>query len=199
MLGRIYAFLYDLIFAPLEWAGLHRLRSETVAPAEGEVLEVGVGTGLNLPLYTRARSVAAIDPDPAMIERAEWRRKQSPVPVSLVQTRVENLPFANETFDEVVVTLAFCSVADPLRGFLELRRVLKPCGRLRLLEHVRSADTIVATTQDIVTPGWKRVFGGCHPNRETLVTLKEAGFDVRQVQKHLGDILLQIDASSSCA
>lgn len=195
MRGRVYAFLYDLLMAPLEWAGLRGLRRELVAPAEGRVLEVGVGTGLNLALYRRATSITAVDPDLAMLERASGRLARSHMPTLLVQARAEALPFSDGSFDEVVATLVFCTVGDPRRGFRELWRVLQPDGQLRLLEHVKSAGPILAAMQDLVTPAWSAAFGGCHPNRTTLITLRDAGFDVHQARNRLGDVLLTIVTS----
>ena len=164
------------------------IRQELVSKATGVVLEIGAGTGLNFPFYTpeRCERVEAIEPDPAMIRYANQRLKAARVPITLTPASIEALPFADQTFDSVVATLVFCSVADPLQGFREIQRVLKPGGVLLLLEHVRSEGNISASIQDALVPLTTRLAGNCHWNRDTAQTVKDAGFQItelRQVMK----------------
>ncbi len=130
------------------------LRKEIIAQARGIVLEVGAGTGLNFALYDpeHVERVEAVEPDTAMLRYARERMKTARVPITLTQAPVEALPFADETFDSAVATIVFCSVTDPLRGFSEIRRVLKPGGSLFLVEHVRAQGTFARRLQDIITP-----------------------------------------------
>src|SRR5579884_4108464 len=130
------------------------LRQETAGQAYGIVLEVGAGTGLNFSWYRpeRVERVEAIEPDSAMLAYARERLLQATVPISLTQASVEALPFADSTFDSVVVTLVFCSVEDPAQGMQEIKRVLKPEGTLFLFEHVRSQGTWIGRLQDALVP-----------------------------------------------
>jgi ubiquinone/menaquinone biosynthesis C-methylase UbiE len=157
-----------------------RLRSEIAGAARGVVLEVGAGTGLNFAYYDPAKveRVEACEPDPAMRRYAQQRAGLARVPLELSDACAEALPYADETFDSVVVTLVFCSVADPLGGFAEVRRVLKPQGVLLMIEHVRAPGRLTARVQDLLTPLMRRMAGNCHWNRATLSTLQDAGLRV---------------------
>ncbi|WP_069804758.1 class I SAM-dependent methyltransferase [Thermogemmatispora onikobensis] len=175
----LFAAVYErLSRAGGEWE--EALRREVVGAAQGHVLEVGAGTGLNFAYYDprRVEGVEAVEPDPAMLRYAQRRQGEAPVPLRLHQARVEELPFANETFDSALATLVFCSVEEPARGFAEIRRVLKPGGLLLLAEHVRAASPVTARLQDLLTPLTRRCAGNCHWNRATLTTLAGAGLRV---------------------
>ena len=102
------------------------------------------------------------------------------MPINLVQAPVEKLPFADESFDSVVVTLVFCSVRDPQRGLSEVRRVLKPGGALLMAEHVRGRGAVIVTMQNIITPMTRLLIGNCHWNRDTEKVVREAGFAIEQ-------------------
>jgi ubiquinone/menaquinone biosynthesis C-methylase UbiE len=130
------------------------LRKEVIGQAQGIVLEVGAGTGLNFALYNpeQIERVEAVEPDSAMLRYARERLKTARVAITLTQAPVEALPFADETFDSAVATLVFCSVTDPMRGLSEIRRVLKPGGTLLLIEHVRAQGAFARRLQDIITP-----------------------------------------------
>jgi ubiquinone/menaquinone biosynthesis C-methylase UbiE len=158
------------------------LRQELVSQATGVVLEIGAGNGLNFPFYapSRCERVEAVEPDPAMVRYARQRLNQAQVPVTLTEASIEALPFADHIFDSVVVTLVFCSVADPLQGFHEIQRVLKPGGTLFLLEHVRANGAMAAGIQDALVPVTTRLFGNCHWNRNTVQTVEQAGFRITQ-------------------
>jgi SAM-dependent methyltransferase len=156
------------------------LRQDTAGRASGVVLEVGAGNGLNFPYYDPARveRVEATEPDATMLRYARNHLKHAHVPVHLTQAAAENLPFADATFDSAVVTLVFCSVDDPLRGFREIMRVLKPGGTLYLLEHVRSRNAFLAGVQNSMTPISRAVNVNCSWNRNTARTLSAAGCDI---------------------
>lgn len=155
--------------------GLARWRAELVALAQGRVLEVGCGTGLGLRDFgVGVQGVWGIDPNASSLRRA---RRRSPG-AGLAVASAEHLPFAEASFDCVVSSLVFCSVPEPLRGLHEIRRVLKPDGRLLMLEHVQSQARIPARLLDLLQPPWTAMTGGCHPNRHTERTVEAAGFRI---------------------
>jgi ubiquinone/menaquinone biosynthesis C-methylase UbiE len=166
------------------------LRQETAGQAYGVVLEVGAGTGLNFSWYRpeQVERVEAIEPDSAMLAYARERVRQAGVPIRLTQASVEALPFADASFDSVVVTLVFCSVEDSAQGMQEIKRVLKPQGTLFLFEHVRSQSAWVARLQDALVPLTTRMFGNCHWNRDTAQTVQEAGFAITHVRRVKGGL-----------
>jgi ubiquinone/menaquinone biosynthesis C-methylase UbiE len=130
------ARLYDFFMALPEALGLRRLRRDALCGLRGRVLEVGVGVGKNLPLYPpTVECVVGVDPDPAMLKKAEQRAREVPFPVELVLAGAEGLPLEEGSFDAVVSTLVFGTVAEPARAFEEVRRVLKGSGEFRLVEH----------------------------------------------------------------
>jgi len=158
------------------------LRQEVAGLARGVVLELGAGNGLNFAYYDPARvaRVEATEPDAAMLAYARARAATAPTPIHLTQATAERLPFADETFDSAVATLVFCSVGDPLTGLREVWRTLKPGGALLMVEHVRSRNPLIGGIQTAVTPLTCRMLGGCHWNRETERTVREAGFTIEQ-------------------
>lgn len=193
-MGELLAAMYDPLIAPFDPMGVRKWREWVVSAARGRVLELGVGTGLNLPRYRAASSIAAIDPDGASLRRALARRNGNGESISLHQARAEELPFADESFDAVLGTLVFCSIGDPPRALDEARRVLKTGGTFRLVEHVRVDNRWLAGAQDLVTPLWKEIAGGCHLNRDTGAAVERAGFRVRAVHRHIGGLFIGIDA-----
>jgi ubiquinone/menaquinone biosynthesis C-methylase UbiE len=177
----VIGWLYDLVSRGAEKGGLGERRHELVSALEGEVLEVGAGTGLNLPHYERAIRVVAVEPAPSMARRLAKRAPEASVPVEIVSGSAEALPFPDESFDTAVVTFVFCSVEDPGVALAEVRRVLRPGGRLVLLEHVRGEGRL-ARWQDRLTPLHRKVAGNCHLNRDTRATVAAAGFDATGVE-----------------
>jgi ubiquinone/menaquinone biosynthesis C-methylase UbiE len=168
--------LYDAMMTAAEATGFGAWRRDLVADARGRVLDVGCGTGRNLPLYPPRTRVVAVDLRIELLLAARRRRPDAP----LVIASAEALPFAPGTFDTVVSGLVFCSVASPLCGLREVRRVLDRDGRLRMLEHVRSTVPLMAWWQDRIQPAWTWVSGGCHPNRDTESTVAAAGFEIER-------------------
>ncbi|MEX0684221.1 MAG: class I SAM-dependent methyltransferase [Dehalococcoidia bacterium] len=172
-----FAAIYDRMMAPGEKL-LGPIRQEMLGDVSGEVLEIGAGTGANFRYYAPGTHVVATEPDPYMMERAKKRAAEAPANIELHQVAAEDLPFPDATFDYVIDTLVLCSVKDPRKALSEIRRVLKPGGELRLYEHVRYQNPIGALSQDVISPLWQWVGAGCHPNRDTGRTLREAGFEV---------------------
>jgi len=166
------AWFYDSFMTLIEWTGLKRWRIWLVGGVRGRVLEVGCGTGRNLPLYAPETRVVALELDRHVLRAA--RRRASHIP--LVLGDAETLPFRDGQFDTVVSGLVFCTVRDPMRGLAEVRRVLTADGELRMIEHVRSTSPVVGRLQDLGQPAWTWIAGGCHPNRDTEANVEAAGF-----------------------
>jgi ubiquinone/menaquinone biosynthesis C-methylase UbiE len=180
----LFAMTYDRQMARAEQAGLHAMRERLLAGAAGQVLEIGAGTGGNLPCYGPAvEALTMTEPEPAMIRRLERRARdqahaQAPE-VMVLRAPAEDLPFDDATFDVAVSTLVLCGVSDQPRALRELRRVLRPGGRLLFLEHVRSDDPGTARFQDRMN--WlNRLVVRCDCNRPTLARIQAAGFTVTQ-------------------
>jgi ubiquinone/menaquinone biosynthesis C-methylase UbiE len=173
---------YDLLGGLAERKGFGERRRRLVGGLEGEVLEIGAGTGLNLPHYDGASRVVALEPDRQYRRRLQRRASDARVPVEVVEGNAETLPFPEGSFDHVVASLSLCSV-DDLDGALgELRRVLRPGGTLRFLEHVRG-DGRLARWQDRLTPLQRRLADGCHLNRDTEAAIERAGFRIEEVER----------------
>lgn len=149
-----------------------------VRRAHGVVVELGAGTGANLPFYDRAAigRLLLVEPSPAMRARLAGVADGAEV----VDATAARLPLEDASADAVVATLVLCSVPDLDRALAEIRRVLRPGGRLLLLEHVRSDDPAAAVWQDRIDPVWCRVAQGCHPNRDTLAHVRAAGFEISE-------------------
>jgi ubiquinone/menaquinone biosynthesis C-methylase UbiE len=135
--------------------------------------------------------VVGVDPNPAMLERARARAAATAVPVALEVGRAEALPVETGRFDTAVASLVFCTVDDPSAAAREIHRALKPDGELRFLEHVRSPGRRLARLQDLVTPAWRCFFGNCHPNRDTLGVLTQAGFAIERLTRRLGGVVVE--------
>jgi ubiquinone/menaquinone biosynthesis C-methylase UbiE len=178
---RVFAALYDRLFAASEKAGLRTMRAQVLAEARGRVLELGAGTGLNLDHYGGAvQELVLTEPDPHMAKRMRSKvsAAETPFVVNVVETGAESLPFEDRSFDTVVSTLVFCTIPDPQAAAAEVSRVLKPDGRLLVLEHVRGAHGgRLERWQDRLERPWGLFAGGCHPNRDTVAMLG-AHFDV---------------------
>jgi ubiquinone/menaquinone biosynthesis C-methylase UbiE len=178
----VIGWLYDLMARRAEDAGLRDQRHALLADLEGDVVEIGAGTGASLPHYERARRVVAVEPDPSMAKRLPAKIAEARVPVEVHAGTAEALPFEDASFDAAVSTFVLCSVSDPAAAVAEMRRVLKPGGTLVLLEHVRGEGR-VARWQERLTPLHRKLAGNCHLNRDTLATVAAAGFDTTGVER----------------
>lgn len=165
-------FLYDAMCWALEATGLEAWRAWLVEGARGRTLDVGCGTGRNLPLYDAGTFVVGLDPSADALARARQRAPHVP----LVRGSAEALPFRPGAFDTVVSGLVFCSVPNASRGLAEVKRALSEGGQLRMLEHVRADAGWRAKLQDMIQPAWTCLAGGCHPNRATESAVESAGF-----------------------
>src|SRR5205823_6359033 len=149
--------------------------------ATGDVLEIGGGTGANLPFYGGVETLTLAEPDKPMVRRLERRLRERSLGARLLRAPAEDLPFEDDSFDAVVSTLVLCSVDDQPRAMRELRRVLRPGGRLLFMEHIRSEEEKVARLQDRLN--WlNRLVVHCDCNRPTLDTMRAQGFDLTRVQ-----------------
>lgn len=153
---------------------MRRWREWLAQGAQGRTLDLGCGTGRSLPLFPKGARAFGLDPSMDALRRARRRVPQ----VSLVRASAQALPFRDGTFDTVVSSLVFCSVADQAKGLAEVRRVLRPDGQLRMMEHVRARNRLGARLQDLIQPAWTLVARGCHPNRDTERAVESAGFRI---------------------
>lgn len=156
-------------------------RERVIGAAEGRVLEIGAGSGLNLKLYKVGVSeVIALDPDPALLRIA--KAKQASRPVSYIEASAEEIPLDDKSVDTVVTTWTLCSIPDVARALQDVRRVLKPGGRLLFVEHGLASEQNVRKWQNRLTPLWVRISGGCHLNRPIANMIEGAAFRLEKLE-----------------
>jgi ubiquinone/menaquinone biosynthesis C-methylase UbiE len=177
------AALYDPFFWLAERAGLAARRHALVAQARGRVLEIGAGTGLNVPHYPPGLELVLTEPDEAMAARLRWRVAALGRPATVVIAGAEALPFPDDSFDTVVSTLVLCTVPDQAAALAEIQRVLTPGGRLLFLEHVRSDSPRWARWQDRLNGPWRAFADGCNCNRSTLQALADSPLRLGHVDR----------------
>jgi len=183
--ARVYdrmASIYDLMEAPMEWMGGRSRRKSVISGARGDVLEIGVGTGANLEHYPEDVSLTGIDISEKMLGRARKRAADLGREARLELADVESLPYPDESFDTVTATCVFCSVDDPVQGLREVRRVIRPDGEVRLLEHVRPRSPLLGKLFDLVTPVTRRLMGPAI-NRRTEENVAAAGLELEAVRR----------------
>ena len=153
--------------------------------AEGNILEVGIGTGLNLPWYVpeKVAKVTGIDPSTDPWNAGRIVPEELPFDFEFIAVSAEKLPFADESFDTVVMTYNLCTIPDPVAALNEIRRVLKPGGRLLFCEHGLSPEAGIAKWQGILDPPWTHVSGGCHLDRDIPALIRLSGFDMVNLQE----------------
>jgi SAM-dependent methyltransferase len=161
-------------------------REKVVPRATGVVLEIGIGPGLNLPLYdpSRVERVIGVDPNESFLRLGREERGRCAVPLEIVVAPAEALPLADGSIDTAVVTFTLCSVDDPLRALAEVRRVLKPGGRVLFLEHGLSDDPAVARWQHRLNPVWRPLAVGCNLTRPVRGLFAQAGFRIDKVEEY---------------
>lgn len=183
-MSRVVAAIYDRFMRKTEEAGLCAWRAELLERARGNVLEIGAGTGANLPHYREVDRLVLAEPDPHMRRRLETKLGAATVPTEVIDASVEDIPAADGTFDVVVSTLLLCSVRDQARALAEIYRVLGEGGSLLFLEHVAAHDNPGRLRwQHRVEPVWKLVSDGCHVTRDTHGAILEAGFEIQAIER----------------
>jgi ubiquinone/menaquinone biosynthesis C-methylase UbiE len=187
------AWRYDFLESPMEMMAFSKLRKEMLADVSGKVLDVGTGTGKNLPYYPAGVELVGIDISPKMLAKAKTRAEKLGLDVDLQVMDVENLQFPDSTFDFIVVTFVFCSVSDPIKGLRELARVVRDDGTILLLEHVRSENRVLGKIMDWLNPEARALFGP-NINRRTVENIKRAGLEVVSVESKGSKILKKIVA-----
>lgn len=192
-MGSLFPKVYDAAMQPLEATRFKQVRTELVGKAEGRVLEIGSGTGINFPYYKNATHVDAIEPNPSMSKRAGDRLRNARVHIQVHEIGAESLPFDNNTFDTVVATLVFCTIPDPIKALAEIQRVSKPGAVLLFFEHVRMEPFLLSKSQDILNPLWEKLCDGCQLNRETLTLIKDSGIEVTKVKAYYAKLFLYIE------
>ncbi|MBD9416944.1 methyltransferase domain-containing protein [Pseudomonas sp. PDM16] len=161
-----------------------KTRAQVVPMAEGRVLEIGIGTGLNLSFYDaqKVSAIVGVDPAAQMQTLARQRAANIGIPVEMVALELGQIQAADASFDSIVCTFTLCTIPDPLAALQEMRRVLKPGGKFLFSEHGRAPDAGVRAWQNRITPLWKPLAGGCHLNRDIPALLSAGGFHIREVQ-----------------
>lgn len=168
-----------LLHLAMRQEALLPFRERVIGTAEGRVLEIGIGSGLNLPLYGPAvRTVIGLEPSPELLRMARGRAAGAPVPVELLEASAEAVPLEDASIDTVVTTWTLCTIPDTSRALAEMRRVLKPGGALLFVEHGRAPEPSVARWQDRLDPLWRRAAGGCHLNRKIDDLIAGGGFRI---------------------
>jgi ubiquinone/menaquinone biosynthesis C-methylase UbiE len=160
-----------------------RYRRKVIPPAAGEVLEIGAGSGLNLPFYgSQVQRLHALEPSQALLRMASRKLPGAPFEVELLRGSAEEIPLADRSIDTVVTTWTLCSIPDVAKALREARRVLKPGGSLLFVEHGHAPDASVAAWQRRIEPLWKPLAGGCHLTRRIDRLIREAGFEIVELE-----------------
>jgi ubiquinone/menaquinone biosynthesis C-methylase UbiE len=182
--GRIFAWGYDWFLSGTEEAGLTDARRDLLAQAGGRCLEIGAGTGLNLELWPAAvEELVLTEPDPHMAAKLRKKLGKSDRRAEVIEVPGERLPFDDDSFDTVVLTLVLCTAPDPPAVLREVQRVLRPGGRFLFLEHVRSEDPKLARWQDRLHGAWYLFGDGCHCNRDTVRTIEESPLELEGFER----------------
>lgn len=193
-MSRQFAKWYDFFMSPLEKRKFQRIRAELLSKASGRVLELGSGTGINFPLYKEVEEVDAIEPNPHMIERSFAKRKESVIPINMVQASAEDLPFEDNSFDTLVATLVFCTIPNVEKAINEIKRVCKPEAKILLFEHVKMDNPFLVKLQDLLTPAWKKFCDGCCLNRETISVFEAHSLPIIKMQKYYNGLFVSAEA-----
>lgn len=155
-------------------------RAKIVPLASGKVLEVGIGSGLNIPFYdaSKVEMLFGLEPSPEMMSLAKKRKARGDIPVEFLECPAEQIPLEDDLVDSVVITYTMCTIPDPITALAEMRRVLKPGGKLLFCEHGIAPDRSVERCQYFLNPVWKRLGGGCNLNRPIPVLIERGGFEI---------------------
>ncbi len=182
----IFARFYARLSAGMEGAGVGQVRDQLLTGLSGSVIEIGAGNGLNFTHYPASvTSVLAVEPEPHLRGIAERSASAAPVPIEVTDGTAEQIPAADGSFDTVVATLMLCSVPDLAVALAEMRRVLRPGGELRFMEHVRAETAGCRRIQRLADATiWPACFGGCHASRDPVTAIAAAGFTIRELTRY---------------
>jgi ubiquinone/menaquinone biosynthesis C-methylase UbiE len=177
----VWPRVLDFVMSNRETA---RRRAVWIPRARGNVLEVGIGSGLNLPFYSKeVQRVYGVEPSLELQRMARARAAAGSIPVEFIsQAAEEPMPLPDASIDTVVITWTLCSIPNASQALRRIRRALKPAGRLIFIEHGRAPDPSVAAWQDRLTPAWRRLAGGCHLNRKVDDLVRSAGFTITELK-----------------
>lgn len=179
--------LYDLFMKPLEKSGVKQARKRLMTQAKGSVLEIGSGTGANIKYFNFDLITDLIITDKKLSKRIKSLKIEH---ATFVETDVSKLPFLDHTFDTIIHTLVFCSVKDVSKGLIELKRVLKPNGKIIFIEHVLPERAFLKRTFKILNPLWKRVSSGCNLTRTYIESLEQEGFKIVESSKFMQTVFV---------
>lgn len=183
----LLAKIYDTALAPVERLGLSDQRRRLMDGLDGRIVEIGAGTGLNVPLYPMtAGEIHAVEPNQHMVDRLAEKAGDSPVPLYLYRGDAHDLPFSDGVFDAAIITFALCTIPLPVRALDEAHRVVRSGGTLRFLEHIRSPSARAARWQDRISPMWGKVSGGCRLNQPTVEILEQTHWELDDVWRSGG-------------
>lgn len=179
----IYAkyFLPKLINCAMKSPAMTKIRREIIPTASGKVIEIGIGSGLNLPWYNKDVQVTGVDPSEELQEYAREMARDSGINVDFITGSSEEIPLPDNQFDTAVITWTLCTIPDPERALAEVRRLLKPEGQLIFSEHGLSPEPGVAKWQNRINPVWRRIGGGCNLNRKTDNLIEQGGFQLKNL------------------
>lgn len=182
---RLFAAVYDPLMHGVETRWLSKWRAEVLSRARGRVIEIGAGTGVNLPLYpATVDEIVLTEPDPHMRKRLARKASELRVSARIVDASADALPFADGAFDTAVATLVLCTVPDAPAALAEIRRVLVPNGKFLFLEHIGGDEgSRRLVWQHRVEPVWRRLAGGCHLTRHTVDSITAAGFEITWLER----------------
>lgn len=190
------ASVYDIFEQPMELMLFKKWRTEVLSSLKGKCLEVGVGTGKNIPFYPDDIDMTAIDFSEKMLEKAKFKAETLKKNINFFHMDVQNMDFKDNSFDCVFTTCVFCSVPDPVKGLMEIKRVCKPDGKIIMIEHVRSEKKVIGLIMDIFNPITVNLYGA-NINRKTVENVRNAGFTQVKVTNLAGDIVKKIEISNN--
>lgn len=164
---------------------IEKQRKKIVPLAKGRVLEIGIGSGLNLPHYdpAKVKKVTGVDPDEHIWKRSQMRRDAVQFPVERIGLSGEDIPLETDSMDTVVITYSLCTIPDPVKALREMRRILKPGGDILFCEHGRAADTNIVKWQKRIDPIWSKIAGGCHSGRDIPKLIRQAGLKTTELHQ----------------
>ncbi len=189
------ASVYDIFEQPMELMLFKKWRTEVLSSLKGKCLEVGVGTGKNIPFYPDGIDMTAIDFSEKMLEKAKFKAETLKKNINFIHMDAQNMDFKDNTFDSVFTTCVFCSVPDPVKGLMEIKRVCRSDGKIIMIEHVRSEKKVIGLIMDIFNPITVNLYGA-NINRKTVENVRNAGFTQVKVTNLAGDIVKKIEISN---